>query len=293
MATLSKGSLFEPVIVKEIFSKVRGHSSLVKLCPAKPTAFNGNEVFVFNMDSEISIVGENKKKPAGAVSLVPKVVTPIKVLYQARVSDEFVRASEEAKISILDNYNDGFAAKLASGLDKIAFHGINPATDTVSDLVTSYMDKDVINTVYFDAAKGGDAAIEAATRLLKGYRVNGLAIADTFAGILANETVGNTGVQKFPELAWGGTPDKLRNIPADVNVTVGPADYAIVGNFAGCRWGYASDIEFEVIEFGDPDGTGCDLKAYNQVLLRSEAYIGFAVIDPDAFARVLPAAAEG
>ena len=38
----------------------------------------------------------------------------------------------------------------------------------------------------------------------------------------------------------------------------------------------------EVIEYGDPDGAG-DLKRYNQVYLRAEAYIGWAILDPSAF----------
>lgn len=238
----------------------------------------------------MAIVAENGKKPHGGISMIPKACTPIKVVYQARVSDEFMRASEEARVDILSSYTDGFARKLAAGLDKMAFHGVNPATGEVSNLIPSYMDKDVTNTVAFDEAKGGDAAIEAAVQLLGDYGSTGLALSRSFAAILANETQGNTGVKKFPELSWGGNPDKLNGIPCDVNATVGATDYAIVGDFSAFRWGFASDISFETIEYGDPDQTGYDLKAHNQVMLRSEAYIGFVVIDPAAFARVLPAA---
>ena len=42
----------------------------------------------------------------------------------------------------------------------------------------------------------------------------------------------------------------------------------------------------EIIEYGDPDGTGRDLKAYNEILLRTEAYIGWGILDEKAFARV-------
>lgn len=286
---LPKGNLFDPVLVTDLFTKVRGKSSLAKLSARKPTSFRGNTLFVFNMDSDIAIVAENAKKPAGSLQLTPKTITPIKVVYQARISDEFERASEEARISIMEAYNDGFAAKLAAGLDKMAFHGVNPATGEVSSLITSYFDKDVTKTVQYSAAEGGDAAIEEATQLLGDYAANGLALSRVFAGILAKETVGGTGVKKFPELAWGGSPESLNGIRTDVNPTVGTADYAILGDFEAFRWGYADEVSFEIIKYGDPDGTGTDLKNVNQICLRSEAYLGFAVIDPDAFARVLPA----
>lgn len=285
---LSKGNNFSPALVSDLFSKVHGKSSLAKLSTAKPTAFNGNTIFIFNMDSDISIVAENATKPAGGISLTPKTVTPIKIVYQARVSDEFMRASEEAKIDIVSAYNDGFAAKLATGLDKMGFHGVNPATGSTSALITSYFDKDVTNTVAYSATTGGDAAIESAIQLLGDYEADGLALSRVFAGILGAETVGTTGVKKFPELAWGASPERINGIRTDVNATVGTADYAIVGDFDAFRWGFASDVSFEIIEFGDPDGAGVDLKASNQVCLRSEAFIGFTILDPAAFARVLP-----
>lgn len=292
MATsvLAKGNLFDPVLVTDLFSKVRGKSTLSKLSARKPIAFRGNTIFVFDMENDISIIAENAPKPASSLGLEPKTITPIKVIYQARVSDEFMKASAEARISIIEAYNDGFAAKLAAGLDKMAFHGVNPATGEVSSHITSYFDKDVTKTVQYSAAEGGDAAIEEATQLLGDYAANGLALSRVFAGILAKETIDGTGVQKFPELSWGGNPNDLRGIKIDVNPTVGPADYAILGDFSAFRWGFADDVSFEIIEFGDPDGTGNDLKRFNQICLRSEAYLGFAVINPDAFARVLPAA---
>ena len=40
----------------------------------------------------------------------------------------------------------------------------------------------------------------------------------------------------------------------------------------------------EVIEYGDPDNTGQDLKGYNQVAYRTEAVLAYAVLDPKAFA---------
>lgn len=60
--TLQKGELFAPETVKDLFNKVRGKSSIAKLCGATPVAFNGNEIFTFSMDDEVNIVAEGTKK---------------------------------------------------------------------------------------------------------------------------------------------------------------------------------------------------------------------------------------
>ena len=51
------------------------------------------------------------------------------------------------------------------------------------------------------------------------------------------------------------------------------------------RVGIAKEMPVEVIEYGNPDNseTG-DLKGHNQVYLRGEAYIGWGILDPNAFA---------
>ena len=60
-----------------------------------------------------------------------------------------------------------------------------------------------------------------------------------------------------------------------------------VGDFEGAfRWGYADQIPMEVIQFGDPDGQG-DLKRTNEVVLRAEAWIGWGILDKEAFGRVV------
>ncbi|WP_254280840.1 hypothetical protein [Finegoldia magna] len=44
-------------------------------------------------------------------------------------------ASEEERINILKAFNDGFAKKLAKGLDLMAMHGINPRTGQASTVM--------------------------------------------------------------------------------------------------------------------------------------------------------------
>lgn len=61
MAT-TKGSLFDPSLVKDLISKVKGKSSLAKLSAQTPIPFNGLKEFVFSMDNEVDIVAEGGKK---------------------------------------------------------------------------------------------------------------------------------------------------------------------------------------------------------------------------------------
>lgn len=123
---------FKPETVREVFSKVKGHSTLVKLAKQMPVAFSGNDIFTFAMDGEVAIVGEGAQKPAGDAAVATITVNPIKIVYQHRVSDEFLRASEEKALQMLDAFTDGFARKIARGIDIMCMHGVNPA-----DLVAS------------------------------------------------------------------------------------------------------------------------------------------------------------
>ena len=92
----------------------------------------------------------------------------------------------------------------------------------------------------------------------------------------------------FPDLAWGSAPGALNGLPVSVNSTVSfdnNLDRAIIGDFGNAfRWGYAKEIPLQMIEYGDPDNSGNDLKGYNQVYIRAEVYIGWAVLDAEAFA---------
>lgn len=293
MSTLSTvtatGNLFPEVLVTDLISKVKGRSSLAVLSQQTPIPFNGSKEFVFSMDSEIDIVAENGKKTPGGLKLEPYIVRPIKVEYGARVSDEFLYASEEARVSILQAFNDGFAKKLAKGLDWMAMHGINPRTGTTSEVIgTNHFDGKVTQTAQFNAADP-EAAIEAAVALVQAAEgdVNGLIMSSVVSSALAKIKV--NGVKQYPSLAWGANPGELNGLRAEVNNTVakGDTDVALLGDFAnGFKWGYAKEVIFDMIKYGDPDNTGKDLRGYNQVYLRAESFLGWSVLLPEHFARI-------
>ena len=295
MSAISKGSLFPPELAKEMFSKVKGHSSLAKLSAAEPVPFNGKDIFVFDFSNKLSIVGESGAKPAGDAAITSKQIRPIKVVYQARVSDEFMTASEEDQIPTMEAFADGFSKVIGAGLDEMAFHGVNPASGSASDLIGNNHFDYVItagNTIELghDSSEF-DANLEEAIGKVEDTErvVTGIAMAPAGRKAMAALTKLN-GERRYDDFAFGAVPANLGSCTLDINPTVSAnssKDRAIVGDFQnGFRWGFAKELPIEIIEYGDPDGTGKDLKQYNQVLLRCEAFIGWAIMDAADFAKV-------
>ena len=283
---------FPAPIVSEMFEKVNGRSSIAKLSAQKPIPFAGITEFVFTMDGKAQIVGESGKKEKNQADVDPVVIRPLKFLYQTRITDEFMNMSDEARIPYLKSFADGFAKKIAEAMDIASFHGLNPYTMTAATQVgTNSFDGKVTGNTATYAAATVDDVIDALIQAVvaDGGQVNGIAMSPTAGADLAKIKV--NGVVQYPEYRFGQNPDSFYGMKSDVNPTVSMAesgasktDHIILGDFQNAfRWGYAKNVPLEVIEFGDPDQTGRDLKAYNEICLRSEAYIGWGILDADSF----------
>ena len=306
ITTKSNGTALFPVeLEKNLFSKVKGHSSLAKLSASEAIPFCGKDIFTFNFSNDVSIVAESGNKPAGDAVVAPVHIVPLKIVYQERITDEFVLAAEEKQLEYISAFTDGFAKKLGSGLDKMAMHGIDPKSKAISAAIgTNCFDKiSGITSVTYNASTA-DTNINDAVAAVEAneYAVNGIAISTTMRQALAN-LKGDGRVPAYPEFNFGACPETLGSMKLDANATVSikstdaseantGVDHAIVGDFENCfRWGIAEEIPMKVIEYGNPDGQG-DLQAMNQIILRAEAYIGWAILDANAFARVKVADTE-
>lgn len=292
MATINAGTNFPSTVVTQMFDAVRGHSALAKLSNQTPIPFNGVTEFVFNAAGEVALVGEGAAKPAGDATVTAKVIKPVKFVYQQRVSDEFMKAGDEVRLQYLTTFAEGFGKKIARGLDIAAIHGIDPASKAPASFkATNSFDGLVTNIVAYSAANI-DANIDSAIQAITDGEVTGLALSPTAGAALAAIKV--NGVPQYPEYRFGQNPDAFYGMGSDVNSTVSvqesggsTTDHALVGDFQGAfEWGYATNIPLEVILYGDPDGAGRDLKRYNEVCLRAEAYIGWGILDKDAFGLV-------
>ena len=289
---LSKGTLFPEELVPDLIQKTTGASALAQLSGQKPIPFNGLKEFTFSLDKEVDIVAENGAKGKGGATVTPCTIVPIKIEYGARISDEFVYASEEVRMDYLTAFSEGFARKAAKGLDLMAFHGINPRTGSASSVIgNNHFDKAITNVVTIADGDSPDDNIEAAIELIqdKELDVSGLVMAPAFRSALAKLKT-SAGSKLYPELAWGNNPGTLNglSVRTTTNLSHGESlDRGLVGDFANAfRWGYAKQIPVEVIRYGNPDNdpTLGDLKGHNQVYLRAEMYLGWGILDPNAFA---------
>lgn len=280
---------FPSNLVKEVFVAAKGHSSLAKLAKQEPLSFSGTDIMVFSFDGEVNLVAEGAAKGSHTNGKDIVKMVPLKVEYGARVTNEFLKASEEKQLEIMRGFTDGFGKKIARGLDIMAMHGTNPATGSASALIgTNSLDTNtsVTSVTYVPATPDPEGNIATGLAALGDYDFNGLVIDKTFAGELAKLKV--NGVPQYPELEWGANPERIKGVASDINSTVSAVatQHGYMGDFENAfRWGYADIINFEVIEYGDPDGNG-DLKRYNQVYLRAEAWYGWAILDGTAFARI-------
>lgn len=286
MAFTSTG--FPAELVKDIFVKAQGKSSIAKLADQMPIAFSGTDIMTFAFDGEVNLVAEGAAKAQHTGSNAPIHIVPLKIEYGQRVSDEFIRCSEEKQLDYLRAFTEGFSKKVARGLDIMVMHGTNPKTGSAAASIgTNSFDTNTnVNAVTYDNTDP-EGNIESVVSAIGDYDLNGLAMDKTFAADLAKLTV--NGVKQYPELGWGANPGSIRGVPSDINGTVSvvTGKHVYAGDFKNAfKWGYADQVALEVIEYGDPDNSGHDLKGYNQVYLRTEAWIGWAILDGAAFARI-------
>lgn len=292
---MKTGTLFKPEVVKQLISKVQGKSVLAKLSAQTPIPFNGVEQFIFNLEGNAQIVGEGEQKFGNKAKLTSKVIKPLKFVYQARITDEFKYASEEKQMNFLSAYMDGFAKKIAEAFDLAALHGLEPKsmTDATFRAINSFDGVISGSVVTYDETKIDENIEDAVQQVIaRGCEVTGIALSPT-AGHALGKLKDADKRAVYPEFRFGQNPDSFYGMKSDINknltVTGGTAetDHAIVGDFQNrFKWGYAENIPMEIIEYGDPDGAGRDLKAYNEICLRAEAFIGWGILDEDAFARV-------
>ena len=299
--SLKSGDLFPENVVSDIFNKVKGHSTLASLSNQQAIPFAGEKEFIFNLEGNAQIVGEGELKKDGKAVMDSRVIKPVKIVYQARITDEFKHAALEKQLQYMKAFVDGYAVKIAQAFDIAALHGLEPrsmtdasfkATNSFDGLVTD-------NVIEYNAGTIEDDIETAVQTVVTGDGdVTGMGLSPQAAAALGKVEV--NGVKQYPEFRFGGRPSAFHGMSVDVNKTLtmvgenAEKDHVIVGDFDNSfKWGYAENIPLEIIEYGDPDGLGRDLKAYNEILLRAEAYIGWGILLPENFARIVETSEVG
>lgn len=282
-------------VATEITKKAKDTSTIAALSPAEPQLFLDKDYMVFNGSSEAEVVAEGAQKSSYDETLTTVVGKRFKVQTTTRVTSELKWADEDNQLEIIQNIQADQAKALGRVLDYVIYHAFNPKPKTTLDGFTALSTSAVQVTASGDDVEDIDALAEAVS---DEYDINGIAMSKTWAARLRKLRVPATGMRLYPEIPISLQVGNLDGIPAATSgtvngrlITTDTKVLAFLGDFSLIKWGMVRDIWSEIIAYGDPDQTGKDLKAYNQIAYRTEAVYSYAILDPKGIA-VLKEAGE-
>lgn len=279
-------------VTQAIINKVGDTSTIAALSPSTPQLFLNEDYIVFNGAAEAEVVAEGQQKSSYAQEASYITGKKFKVQCTTRVTEELKWADEDNRLEIISSIQEDQTKAIARALDYVIYHAINPKSGTKLD---GY---DALTATAVAVTDSGDdiANVDALADAVNEYEINGVALSRTWASRLRKLRVPATGMRFYPEIPINLAAGTLDGIPAATSTTVDGKKattptkvLGIMGDYSLIKWGMIRDIWAEVIQYGDPDQTGVDLKAHNQIAYRTEAMFSYAVLDPKAFA-VLKAA---
>ena len=266
---------------------------LAKLTPGDPELKVGTtDHFTFTGTPKAELVGEGANKSSADGTPGKATVRTYKVQITYRFSNEVQWEDEDYQTQLIENLVANAATAISRALDLLAIHGVNPATGTTG-AVTDYFNKsgNDVHRVTRTASAQSDIENMAAALQGSGYVATGIAFDPVFAGQLARSR-DEDNRPLYPEMGLGFGFDSFQGLEAAASDTVSGRQElaaedatinALMGDFGAFKWGVAREMPLELIEYGNPDGAG-DLKRTNEVAIRAESVIGFAIMDETAFA---------
>lgn len=279
-------------VTQAIINKVGNTSTIAALSPSTPQLFLNEDYIVFNGAAEAEVVAEGQQKNSYEQTASYITGKKFKVQCTTRVTEELKWADEDNRLEIISSIQEDQTKAIARALDYVIYHAINPKSGTELEGYTAL----TANAVTVTDSEDDIANVDALADAVNEYEINGVALSRTWASRLRKLRVPATGMRFYPEIPINLAAGTLDGIPAATSTTVDGKKattptkvLGIMGDYSLIKWGMIRDIWAEVIQYGDPDQTGVDLKAHNQIAYRTEAMFSYAVLDPKAFA-VLKAA---
>lgn len=279
-------------VTQAIINKVGNTSTIAALSPSTPQLFLNEDYMVFNGAAEAEVVAEGQTKSSYEQTASYITGKKFKVQCTTRVTEELKWADEDNRLEIISSIQEDQTKAIARALDYVIYHAINPKSGSK----LSGYDALTANAVAVTDSGDDIANVDALADAVNEYEINGVALSRTWASRLRKLRVPATGMRFYPEIPINLAAGTLDGIPAATSTTVDGRKateetkvLGIMGDYSLIKWGMIRDIWAEVIQYGDPDQTGVDLKAHNQIAYRTEAMFSYAVLDPKAFA-VLKAA---
>lgn len=274
-------------VTQAIINKVGNTSTIAALSPSTPQLFLNEDYMVFDGAAEAEVVAEGQKKSSYEQTASYITGKKFKVQCTTRVTEELKWADEDNRLEIISSIQEDQTKAIARALDYVIYHAINPKSGTKLDGYDALTANAVAVTDSGDDIANVDALADAVNE----YEINGVALSRTWASRLRKLRVPATGMRFYPEIPINLAAGTLDGIPAATSTTVDGKKattptkvLGIMGDYSLIKWGMIRDIWAEVIQYGDPDQTGVDLKAHNQIAYRTEAMFSYAVLDPKAFA---------
>lgn len=274
-------------VTQAIINKVGNTSTIAALSPSTPQLFLNEDYMVFNGAAEAEVVAEGQKKNSYEQTASYITGKKFKVQCTTRVTEELKWADEDNRLEIISSIQEDQTKAIARALDYVIYHAINPKS---GDELSGY-DALTANAVAVQDSGDDIANVDALADAVNEYEINGVALSRTWASRLRKLRVPATGMRFYPEIPINLAAGTLDGIPAATSTTVDGKKAStptkvlgIMGDYSLIKWGMIRDIWAEVIQYGDPDQTGVDLKAHNQIAYRTEAMFSYAVLDPKAFA---------
>ena len=274
-------------VTRAIINKVGNTSTIAALSPSTPQLFLNEDYMVFNGAAEAEVVAEGQTKSSYEQTASYITGKKFKVQCTTRVTEELKWADEDNRLEIISSIQEDQTKAIARALDYVIYHAIDPKSGTE---LTGY---DALTANAVTVTDSGDdiANVDALADAVNEYEINGVALSRTWASRLRKLRVPATGMRFYPEIPINLAAGTLDGIPAATSTTVDGVKattatkvLGIMGDYSLIKWGMIRDIWAEVIQYGDPDQTGVDLKAHNQIAYRTEAMFSYAVLDPKAFA---------
>lgn len=274
-------------VTQAIINKVGNTSTIAALSPSTPQLFLNEDYMVFNGAAEAEVVAEGQKKSSYEQTASYITGKKFKVQCTTRVTEELKWADEDNRLEIISSIQEDQTKAIARALDYVIYHAINPKS---GGKLSGY---DALTANAASVTDSGDdiANVDALADAVNEYEINGVALSRTWASRLRKLRVPATGMRFYPEIPINLAAGTLDGIPAATSTTVDGKKattptkvLGIMGDYSLIKWGMIRDIWAEVIQYGDPDQTGVDLKAHNQIAYRTEAMFSYAVLDPKAFA---------
>lgn len=274
-------------VTQAIINKVGNTSTIAALSPSTPQLFLNEDYIVFNGAAEAEVVAEGQTKNSYEQTASSITGKKFKVQCTTRVTEELKWADEDNRLEIISSIQEDQTKAIARALDYVIYHAINPKS---GEKLSGY---DALTASAVAVTDSGDdiANVDALADAVNEYEINGVALSRTWASRLRKLRVPATGMRFYPEIPINLAAGTLDGIPAATSTTVDGKKateatkvLGIMGDYSLIKWGMIRDIWAEVIQYGDPDQTGVDLKAHNQIAYRTEAMFSYAVLDPKAFA---------